>query len=455
VIAGILAYDISGKPQPVGNGVLVAPDAIVTTCHGLPPSATIVARVGVESVPATVAIFDEDLDLCRLTITPVSARPVVPNTDEPKVGDKVFVVGYHEGTHLSVVEGAVKAVRSTNTARMIDLSVPVPAGASGGGLFDAYGRLIGVLTDKGSAATAAATLPQMRTRGQPRPSNRPWCTPTTTCSVSSAMLPRSRSPPPFRERMDEFKNRTYAGTHGLDDVREAYRVLSNNTVRAGYDETLPARRRAAKKEGGVPGWMKWALPVVIVAAGLAWMKWSKPREPVMTVKSVSRVSSDYDPTRPAPVTIAPPVPGNAFESTASASNLPASWVPRRACSRAPRRVSRACSCATREANPVSQGSGVVIGPGVVITNCHVTRNGSEISVKVGNDEYRASVSAEDNEHDLCKLSVTGLSAPAVSLGSVANLKPGSASSRSALRRASSSRSARASFPRCATFPTEK
>ncbi|QJR09574.1 hypothetical protein DSM104443_00623 [Usitatibacter rugosus] len=169
VIAGILAYDISGKPQPVGNGVLVAPDAIVTTCHALPPSATIVARIGVESVPATVAIFDEDLDLCRLTITPVSARPLVPHTDEPKAGDKVFVVGYHEGTHLSVVEGTVKALRATNTARMIDLSVPVPAGASGGGLFDAYGRLIGVLTDKGNAATAAGSLAQMRTRGQPPP----------------------------------------------------------------------------------------------------------------------------------------------------------------------------------------------------------------------------------------------------------------------------------------------
>lgn len=169
VIAGILAYDISGKPQPVGNGVLVASDAIVTTCHGLPPSATIVSRVGVESVPATVAIFDEDLDLCRLTITPVSARPLVPSTEEPKAGDTVFAVGYHQGSELSVAEATVKAVRATNTSRVIELSVTVPASASGGGLFDAYGRLVGVLTDKGNAATTAAMLAQMRTRGQPAP----------------------------------------------------------------------------------------------------------------------------------------------------------------------------------------------------------------------------------------------------------------------------------------------
>jgi serine protease Do len=228
----------------------------------------------------------------------------------------------------------------------------------------------------------------------------------------------------FRERVDEFKNRTYAGTDSIEDVREAYRVLSNAVARSGYDETLPAYRRQAAKSGGIPGWMKWALPVVIVVAGFAWMKWSKPREPVMTVKSVSRVANDYDPTRPAPVTIAPPVPGNAFESTASNPLLPAvAGTAESVFASASQSVARVL---VRDAGgqPVSQGSGVVIGSGTVVTNCHVTRNGSEISVKVGNEEYRASLAAEDNEHDLCKLSVPGLSAPAVALASVATLKTG-------------------------------
>src|SRR6218665_3961906 len=88
----------------------------------------------------------------------------------------------------------------------------------------------------------------------------------------------------FRERADEFKSRTYAGTDSLEDVREAYRVLSSTTARGGYDETLPASRRPAAKRGGIPGWMKWALPVVLVAAGFVWMKGSKPREPVLAAK---------------------------------------------------------------------------------------------------------------------------------------------------------------------------
>jgi hypothetical protein len=48
-----VAYDISGKPQRVGSGLLIAPDGIVTTCHALPPSATIVAKLGNEQIPPT------------------------------------------------------------------------------------------------------------------------------------------------------------------------------------------------------------------------------------------------------------------------------------------------------------------------------------------------------------------------------------------------------------------
>jgi hypothetical protein len=226
----------------------------------------------------------------------------------------------------------------------------------------------------------------------------------------------------FRERMIEFKEKTYAGADSQDDVREAYRVLANGAMRDGYDETLPLVRSKAAAKSGVPGWMKWALPFVLVALVLGWMRWSKPKEPVMTVKSVTRVmTEDDDPTRPAPVTIPDPVPGVVFEPPAavptamgSAESVFASVAPS---------VARILA---RDAGgqPVSQGSGVVIGAGTVITNCHVTQGASEISVKVGNEEYRGSLAGEDLEHDLCRISVAGLNAPAVAISSVSTLRTG-------------------------------
>ncbi len=172
-IAGIVAYDTSGKPQAVGSGILVAPDGIVTTCHALPPSATIVTRLGNEQVPATLAIYDEDLNLCRLSVARRSTVPLVAAAEEPRVGDAVFAIGQHKGNELSVLEGTVRNIRSTPNGRFLEISMPVAPGASGGGLFDAYGRLVGVLTGKAggmNAAVPASALAQMRTRGQPAPS---------------------------------------------------------------------------------------------------------------------------------------------------------------------------------------------------------------------------------------------------------------------------------------------
>jgi len=168
-VASVVAFDMSGKSQVVGSGLLVAPDAIVTSCHALPPSATVVARIGAERMPATLAIYDEDLDLCRLSIGRVAIAPIAAGPDEPKAGDVVYAIGQHKGDAISAVEGTVRNVRATPKGRLIELSAPVPASASGGGLFDAYGRLVGVLTSTSNGAVPASALSQMRTRGKPAP----------------------------------------------------------------------------------------------------------------------------------------------------------------------------------------------------------------------------------------------------------------------------------------------
>lgn len=70
------------------------------------------------------------------------------------------------------------------------------------------------------------------------------------------------------------------------------------------------------------------------------------------------------------------------------------------------------------------GSGVVIGPGRIITNCHVTNGGSSLRIKSGNAQFDASVSIADEQHDLCQLSVSGLNAPGVAIGSSSHLRVG-------------------------------
>lgn len=235
----------------------------------------------------------------------------------------------------------------------------------------------------------------------------------------------------YRELALAYRDHTYAGTDSLEDIREAYRVLSNTGVRADYDQTLP-RLRVEPRKGGAPGWMKWALPFGLVGAiAIGYVATRKPAGLVtMNVGPIKRIevasTNDDDPTRPAPVTIPPAAPLEG-PSTVTVSTAPGLPLGRGSAEDVFAAVSPSIArvlVMDAGGKPVSQGSGVVVSPGVVVTNCHVTRDSKDISVKVGREEYRAAPLSSDEEHDLCRLSISGLPAPAVTLGSASQLKTG-------------------------------
>jgi serine protease Do len=73
---------------------------------------------------------------------------------------------------------------------------------------------------------------------------------------------------------------------------------------------------------------------------------------------------------------------------------------------------------------LSQGSGVVIGPQRVITNCHVLQGASSVFLRKENMIFLAKVEYRDLARDLCQLQVANLTAPAVQVGSTKDLKVG-------------------------------
>ena len=74
--------------------------------------------------------------------------------------------------------------------------------------------------------------------------------------------------------------------------------------------------------------------------------------------------------------------------------------------------------------PAAQGSGVVIGPELVITPCHVAQAGRHLRVWHGETPLGATLGYADTEHDLCQVHTPKLQAPPVTRGSLKNLAVG-------------------------------
>lgn len=70
------------------------------------------------------------------------------------------------------------------------------------------------------------------------------------------------------------------------------------------------------------------------------------------------------------------------------------------------------------------GSGVVIAPQRIVTNCHVLRRAKSVEVKLGNARYGTQLLHPDVERDLCMLEVKDLAAPALEIAPLAGVRIG-------------------------------
>lgn len=70
------------------------------------------------------------------------------------------------------------------------------------------------------------------------------------------------------------------------------------------------------------------------------------------------------------------------------------------------------------------GSGVVVAEGVVATNCHVIEDTAKVQVVYQQSNYSATLRHGDRDRDVCTLTVNGLKAPAVDMGTTGGIKVG-------------------------------
>lgn len=149
-----------------GSGVVVpdrSKDAVLiaTNCHVVEksPYGAVGIKQGDEEGLGWIEGRDTARDLCMVRgLFPgamskdgeVSLRKLpavqVGASQSLEVGDPVYAVGAPQGLELSLSDGLVSGFREYKGSEYIQTTAPISKGSSGGGLFDAQGRLVGITT---------------------------------------------------------------------------------------------------------------------------------------------------------------------------------------------------------------------------------------------------------------------------------------------------------------------
>jgi hypothetical protein len=125
----------------IDNGV------VITNCHVTKSGSQYQVRLGRDSYSASVAVADEEFDLCRLSVQGVNAPAVVLGSAATlRTGQKVYAIGAPQGLDLTISDGIVSSLRAVSGGTVIQTTAPISPGSSGGGLFDATGKLVGIMT---------------------------------------------------------------------------------------------------------------------------------------------------------------------------------------------------------------------------------------------------------------------------------------------------------------------
>ena len=130
----------------LGSAVMVAPGKFVSNCHVTRDAKHVRVIRGSMSFVVESQVADVHHDICMLSVPgAVLATPITINAAKLSIGQAVFAAGFSGGRGLSYAEGEIKALHEFDGGRVIQTTAPFTSGASGGGLFNQEGQLIGII----------------------------------------------------------------------------------------------------------------------------------------------------------------------------------------------------------------------------------------------------------------------------------------------------------------------
>lgn len=145
-VVQIQAYPAGGRVS-LGSGVVIAPGRVATNCHVTQRAKMVAVTKGGQHYQATGQRADVERDLCLLD-TPDLQLPVAKlgRSSQLSVGETLYLYGYPRAIGMAFSLGRVQSLHAFKNSLIIETSADLTEGASGGGIFDDAGRLMGLAT---------------------------------------------------------------------------------------------------------------------------------------------------------------------------------------------------------------------------------------------------------------------------------------------------------------------
>lgn len=149
-VFSIDTWDANGDPYASGSGFFIDGSGLAVTNHHVLEdalSASVTLEDGTSHPILGVVEFDEELDYAVILVEG-SGFPAlkVGNSQAIKSGETVYAIGNPKGLSNTISDGIISNPRRENFDGMIQISVPISPGSSGGALLNARGEVIGITT---------------------------------------------------------------------------------------------------------------------------------------------------------------------------------------------------------------------------------------------------------------------------------------------------------------------
>ncbi len=153
--------------QAAGSGVIISDDGYIITNDHVVEGAQSITVTTYEGTKYDAKLIGTDAksDIAVIKIDAENLyAAVIGDSDQLRVGDTAVVIGNPLGTlGGTVTDGIISAtnrdiVINNQSMNLIQTNAEINSGNSGGGMFDAYGKLVGIVNAKDSGMTNSGTV---------------------------------------------------------------------------------------------------------------------------------------------------------------------------------------------------------------------------------------------------------------------------------------------------------